>query len=71
MISMHLLHNIAIRPNVELETRPKQHLGYLPLVIALPVSTIFDKNRIEIYFFSEDILTCSLTCLMTFLSSLY
>ncbi len=36
MIAMHLLPRIAIRPNLELKTRPKQLLGYLPLVIALP-----------------------------------
>ncbi len=33
---MHLLRSTAIRPNLELKTRPKQLLGYLPLVIALP-----------------------------------
>jgi hypothetical protein len=31
---MHLLHSIAIRPNLELKTRPKQLLGSLPLDIA-------------------------------------
>ncbi len=33
---MHLPHRIAIRLNLELKTRPNQHLGDLPLVIALP-----------------------------------
>jgi hypothetical protein len=33
---MHLLSGIAIQPNLELKTWPKQLLGYLPLVIALP-----------------------------------
>jgi hypothetical protein len=33
---MHLLHSIAIQPNLELKTRPKQLLGYLPLDITLP-----------------------------------
>ncbi len=32
--AMHLLHSIAIRPNLELKTQPKQILGYLPLDIA-------------------------------------
>ncbi len=34
--AMHLLHSIAIRPNLDLKTRPKQLLGSLPLDIALP-----------------------------------
>ncbi len=36
MHAMHLLSNVAIRPNLEMKTRPKQLLGYLPLNIALP-----------------------------------
>jgi hypothetical protein len=36
MQTMHLLHSVAIQPNLELKTRPKQLLGSLPLVIALP-----------------------------------
>jgi hypothetical protein len=35
MIAMHLLCSIAIQPNLELKTQPKQLLGYLPLIIAL------------------------------------
>jgi hypothetical protein len=35
---MHLLTGVAIQPNLELKTRPKQLLGSLPLVIALPES---------------------------------
>jgi hypothetical protein len=34
--TMHLLPSLAISPNLELKTRPKQVLGSLPLVIALP-----------------------------------
>ena len=34
---MHLLPSVAKQPNLELKTRPKQLLGYHPLVIALPV----------------------------------
>jgi hypothetical protein len=34
--AMHLLHSIAIWPNLELKTRPKQLLGSLPLDITLP-----------------------------------
>jgi hypothetical protein len=33
---MHLLPSATIQPNLELKTRPKQLLGFLPLVIALP-----------------------------------
>jgi hypothetical protein len=36
MHTMHLLPMVAIQPNLELKTRPKQLLGSLPLVIALP-----------------------------------
>ncbi len=35
--TMHLLPSVAIRPNLELKTRPKQLLGSLPLVIAHPI----------------------------------
>ncbi len=34
--AMHLLRSIAIWPNLELKTQPKQLLGCLPLDIALP-----------------------------------
>ncbi len=34
--AMHLLCRIAIRPNLELKTPPKQLFGSLPLDIALP-----------------------------------
>jgi hypothetical protein len=34
--TMHLLPSVAKQPNLELKTRPKQLLGSLPLVIALP-----------------------------------
>jgi hypothetical protein len=47
MISMHLLHSIAIRPNLELKTQPKKLLGSLQLVIALPAN-IF-KNCVQRY----------------------
>jgi hypothetical protein len=33
---MHLLPGVAIQPNLELKTRPKQLLGSVLLVIALP-----------------------------------
>jgi hypothetical protein len=35
MQTMHLLSSVAIQPNLELKTWPKQLLGSLPLVIAL------------------------------------
>jgi hypothetical protein len=40
MHTMHLLSSEAIQPNLELKTRPKQLLGSLPLVIALPAFTL-------------------------------
>ncbi len=36
MHTMHLLSGVAMQPILELKTRPKQLLGSLPLVIALP-----------------------------------
>jgi hypothetical protein len=33
---MHLLYSIAIQPNLDLKTRPKQLLGSLSLDITLP-----------------------------------
>jgi hypothetical protein len=39
MHTMHLLPSVAIRPNLELKTQPKQLLGSLPLVIALSTLT--------------------------------
>ncbi len=32
---MHLPHSIAVQPNLELKTQPKQLLGFLPLDIVL------------------------------------
>jgi hypothetical protein len=42
---MHVLPDVAKQPNLELKTRPKQHLGSLPLVIALPGYTHKDRTR--------------------------
>jgi hypothetical protein len=36
MDTMHLLPSMSLLPNLELKTRPKQLLGSLLLVIALP-----------------------------------
>ncbi len=41
MHTMHLLPGVAKQPNLELKTRPKQLLGSLQLVIALPGSSEF------------------------------
>jgi hypothetical protein len=46
MISMHLLCSIAIQPNLELKTRPKQLLGSLPLAIVLPRSNQKVKKKL-------------------------
>jgi len=40
MHTMHLLPSVEIQPNLELKTRPKQLLGSLPLVIALPALSL-------------------------------
>jgi len=46
MHTMHLLPDVAKQPNLELKTRPKQHLSSLPLVIALP-SLTQEKKIVE------------------------
>jgi hypothetical protein len=38
---MHLMPTVAVQPNLELKTRPKQLLGSLPLVFELPVDYLF------------------------------
>ncbi len=43
--TLHLQPGVAKQPNLELKTRPKQLLGSLPLVIALP-----DAVLIQSYF---------------------
>jgi hypothetical protein len=45
---MHLLSSVAIQPNLELKTRPKQLLGSLPLVIALPGETLLSRSICEV-----------------------
>jgi hypothetical protein len=40
MHTMHLLPSVAMQPNLELKTWPKQLLGSLQLVIALPGRSI-------------------------------
>ncbi len=57
---MHLLSSVTIQPNLELKTRPKQLLGSLPLVIALPVQgykiiikNTKNENLKEINFFRQ------------------
>ncbi len=44
MHTMHLLPGVAIQPNLELKTQPKQLLGSLPLVIALPGTRHYPQN---------------------------
>jgi hypothetical protein len=45
MHTMHLLPGVAIQPNLELKTQPKQLLGSLPLVIALPGNTYLIRTQ--------------------------
>jgi hypothetical protein len=47
MHTMHLLPAVAIHPNLELKTQPKQLLGYLPLVIVLPECNEQKKEMYE------------------------
>jgi hypothetical protein len=50
MHTMHLLPGVAIQPNLELKTWPKQLLGSLLLVIALPAQsyrTFVVKNLLQ------------------------
>jgi hypothetical protein len=46
MHTMHLLPSVAIQPNLELKTLPKQLLGSLPLVIALPGQTLNSNEKV-------------------------
>jgi hypothetical protein len=50
---MHFLPGVAIQPNLELKTRPKQHLGSLPLLIALPA---IDMSADAAYLFTKEAL---------------
>jgi hypothetical protein len=51
ILAMQLLSSVATLPNLYLKTRPKQLLGSLPLVIALPVSVhLVRLNAIKTYF---------------------
>ena len=43
--TMHLRPGVAKQPNLELKTRPKQLLGSLPLVIALPGSLLEQERQ--------------------------
>jgi hypothetical protein len=46
---MHLLPSIAIQSNLELKTRPKQLLAYLPLDIEFPVLRVEQqKSKMEL-----------------------
>jgi len=47
MHTMHLLPSVAMQPNLKLKTRPKQLLGSLPLVIALPAEN--DQHIFNIF----------------------
>ncbi len=44
MHTLHLLPSVAIQPNLELKTQPKQLLGSLPLVNALPAVVNWYKS---------------------------
>jgi hypothetical protein len=50
MHTMHFLPGIAIQPNLELKTRPKQLLGSLPLVIVLPTYSRKKFYNIDTWF---------------------
>jgi hypothetical protein len=61
---MHLLPSVTIQPNLELKTRPKQPLGSLLLVIALPGRFVRYKenegSRLRCNFISTTLLRISL-----------
>jgi hypothetical protein len=71
MHTMHFLPGVAIQPNLELKTPPKQLLGSLPLVIALPgvphsvsqsacvIIILIDRNLREKIYNYQDILAFS------------
>ncbi len=46
MDTMHYLRSVAIWPNLELKTQPKQLLGPLPLDIALPAGKAFQRQTL-------------------------
>jgi len=58
---MHLLHSVAIRPNLELKTQPKQLLGYLQKDSVLPTESesaeygfawVWEANLVGLYDFA-------------------
>ncbi len=51
MHAMHLLNSVAIRPNLELKTRPKQLLGSFPLDNVLP--SICKLFQLSVIYFSS------------------
>ncbi len=55
MHTMHLLPSVAIWPNLELKTRPKQLLGSFPIVIALPAFIHFNNLSLQTFKFSLSI----------------
>jgi hypothetical protein len=50
--TMHLRPSIAKQPNLELKTQPKQLLGSLPLVIALPGARMKVRGPDRIIYFT-------------------
>ncbi len=63
MHTMHLLPSVAIQPNLELKTRPKQLLGSLPLVIALPDLSLLE---VQSFYLCGEILKCCFVLFRTF-----
>jgi hypothetical protein len=52
MNTMNLLPSVSIQPNLELKTWPKQLLGSLPLVFALPgrwYGPVFSLSFLDVY----------------------
>ena len=48
MHTIHLLTSVAIQPDLKLTTRPKQLLGFLLLVIALPKSALVEASSEDV-----------------------
>ncbi len=51
MYTMHLLPSVAMQPNLELKTQPKQLLGSLALIIVLPGRSFAKKKKKMFYNF--------------------
>ncbi len=66
MHTMHLLPGVAIQPNLEMKTRPKELLGSLLLVITLPLNLCHKRQQHKLYNFADATKTHSSISCTTF-----